>query len=725
MADEPFINGNVAPVAAGDFVIIRGGGIMLVCEAAIGQRPVILFCGPDMAVSGEELALLTTGQHAQGGPAKPLRASLLSEWGTGISGPSGLIAHHSGEDWATDLRIEKITQHSSNHVDIECADKAANIRTLHVLTIDSGSGVLSLSSRITNISPKPLSVEWCSAAVLPLDPRFTRLLGFSGKWASEFQVEEIALFRGGYIRENKSGRTSHDNFPGLYAGTDTTCEDSGLAAAFHLAWSGNSRVRVDCSQGGAASVQMGELLLPGEIQLGPDESYHTPVLKACWSKLGYSDLSQRLHRHLESSILGKRIFDRPRPVHYNTWEAVYFDHSESRLLDLADKAAEVGAERFVLDDGWFGGRRNDSAGLGDWWVSPEVYPGGLHPIVNRVRALGMQFGLWFEPEMVNPDSDLYRNHPSWILAAPGVDIISSRNQYTLDLTQQAVTDYLFEKMALLVAEYSIDYIKWDMNRDTHFPGSKGRGAMHRQTNAVYHLIAKLRAAFPTLEIESCSSGGARADYGILRHTDRVWTSDNNDARHRQHIQRGASYFLPLRVTGSHVGPQKCHITGRIFSMEFRAASAIFGHMGMELDLAKESPEDRAILARAIALHKRHRDLIHGGRLHRLDTAPSMLAMGVVAQDRAEALFSCALLDMLVETRPPQLRFTGIDPVKSYRIKLIWPDRNISVSSPSILEAANLLGTGTIFSGAALMEYGIQMPLIMPDNCLIYHLKAEN
>jgi alpha-galactosidase len=335
----------------------------------------------------------------------------------------------------------------------------------------------------------------------------------------------------------------------------------------------------------------------------------------------------------------------------------------------------------------------------------------------------MQFGLWFEPEMVNPDSDLFRAHPDWVLGVSGIGTINSRNQYTLDLTKTVVTDYLYDNMSQLIAEYDIDYIKWDMNRDTHFPGSQGRAVMHRQTLAVYALIAKLRTAFPKLEIESCSSGGARADYGILRHADRIWTSDNNDARHRQHIQRGASYFFPLRVTGSHVGPSKCHITGRIFSIEYRVASAFFGHMGMELDLAKETPEDLEILKQGIALHKQYRELIHGGKLFRLESTPSRVAMGVVADTETEGLFSCAQIDMDSATLPPRFRFAGINANMFYRVKLIWPGRNISISSPSIMEAADLMGDGAIFTGAALIEYGIQLPLTMPDTCLIYHLKA--
>ncbi len=716
----------LAEINSHEFIILRGGGTMVVCEVAAGIRPFISYCGTDLhGAAAGELSLLSTRQHAPGGAAVHLRGSMLNELGTGISGPAGLVAHREGRNWAIDLRVVTTDHNGPAQLTLHCADPNTGVKARHLLSIDTETGVFTASTEITNAGDAPLTLDWCTALSLPFDDRFAKLLGFSGRWASEFQIEEIDNFTGGYVRENKTGRTSHDCFPGLYAGTETTSENSGYAAAFHLAWSGNSRTRVDRAQDGSAALQMGELLFPGEIDLEVGKTYRTPEMKACWSKDGYSAVSRKLHDHLQDALLDKRIFDQPRPVHYNTWEAVYFDHSEARLLDLADKAAEVGAERFVLDDGWFGGRRHDKAGLGDWWVSKDVYPEGLHTLVARVNELNMQFGLWFEPEMVNPDSDLYRAHPDWVLEAQGVETIPFRNQYTLDLTKTEVFDYLFSHISALVSEYDIAYIKWDMNRDTNYPGSGGRGAMHRQTHAVYKLIADLRGRHPDLEIESCASGGGRADYGVLRHTDRFWTSDNNDARHRHTIQKGASYFFPLRVTGSHVGPHKCHITGRTFSMEFRAASAIFGHMGMELDLAEETPEDRATLARAIALHKKHRQLIHDGELYRLDTPDYRIGMGVVARDKSEALFSSAQLDLHPTTLPARFRFDGLDQTANYRVQLIWPGRNISISSPSIMEAADLLGDGKVFSASALTEYGIQLPLVMPDTCLIYHLVKES
>ena len=418
-----------------------------------------------------------------------------------------------------------------------------------------------------------------------------------------------------------------------------------------------------------------------------------------------------------------RIRDRPRPVHFNTWEAVYFGHSEAHLIALAEKAAWVGAERFVLDDGWFGGRRNDRAGLGDWWVSADLYPNGLGPLANKVRALGMDFGLWFEPEMVNPDSDLYRAHPEWVLKADGVEQIPSRHQYVLDLTRREVSAHLFEKISAIVAENNVSYIKWDMNRDIHHPGRAGRGVIHQQTKAVYALMKRLRDTYKDLEIESCSSGGGRADFGVMPYADRIWLSDSNDALDRQSIQRGASYFFPLRVTGSHVGPEHCHITRRRLSMEFRAATAFFGHMGLELNLNEETDRDLEILKEAVALYKSVRTLIHDGDFFRLDPSDYMNMVGVVAKDRTEAIFSCAKITGHATTLPERYRFAGLDRSKRYCVKIIWPTANISPTEPSIVDLADLAGGGSIFSGEALLTHGMQLPLMYPETCLLYHFQA--
>ncbi|MBD2841190.1 alpha-galactosidase [Erythrobacter rubeus] len=706
------------------YIELRAGGVLVVIEARTGERPVMLYAGADIAqTSGSELALLATRQHAPGSPSVPLRGSLLNEIATGASGAPGLLAHRRGRDWAIDLRVASVELEGSGSATIFCNDLNSGIAARHDLSIEPETGILQSATTIENEGDGELDIEWCAALCLPFDVRLTRFMSFTGKWAGEFAIEEIPAFQSSIVRENRSGRTSHHSFPGGILAAPETTETSGPALAFHLAWSGNHRLRIERTSDTLAHLQAGELLLPGEVRLAKGESYRTPDFLTSWSNNGMNTASQAFHAYLSKGTAGRRTTSKPRPVHYNTWEAVYFGHDEATLIGLAERAAEVGAERFVLDDGWFGSRRHDGAGLGDWWVSRDIYPQGLHPLVNRVRELGMEFGLWFEPEMVNPDSDLFRAHPDWVLGVDGVEPIPSRNQLTLDLTRSEVREYLFERMSALVGEYEIDYIKWDMNRDTHVPGSGGRPEMRRQTQAVYALMDDLRAAHPELEIETCSSGGARADFGIMRSADRIWTSDNNDARKRHEIMRGASHFFPLWALGNHVGPRKCHITGRRFDMAFRVGTAMLGHMGMELDLRAENDADLAVLKAGIALHKKHRNLIHEGRFHRLASAKSTNLVGTVAHDRSEALFSYAVLDTELTTLPQRIVFGGLDDARRYRVRLVWPQHNPSISTPSILDAADLGGDGHVFSGAALMTHGMQPPLTFPDTCLIYHLEA--
>lgn len=711
--------------ASDRYISMSAGDTSLILDCAVGSRPAILHWGPVVSdTPPENIDLMLTRQHAHGGPDEVLSASLMNETGAGFPGPSGFSAHRAGRGWSSLFVVDGVERPSESEVIIRCSDKHTKIAVAHYIGLDPETGVMTAQTMVENLGSDVLTLDWCAAANLPLDPRMTRVTGFKGGWAMEFQTEEIPLFQGSYVRENKAGRTSHDSFPGLLAGSPETVEQSGPCYAFHLGWSGNHRLRIDRLSDGRAFAQFGECFFPGEMILAPGGVYRSPVVFAGYSTSGYSTLSRRFHRHLRTRVMDGRITGKPRPVHYNTWEAVYFDHDTEKLKQLAEKAADVGAERFVLDDGWFGGRRSDKSGLGDWWPSEDVYPDGLGPLITHVRSLGMEFGLWFEPEMVNPDSELYRNHPDWILRADGVDQIKSRSQYVLDLTKPEVSEYLFEKMHKILSDHDSSYVKWDMNRDIHHPGSEGRPAASKQTRAVYALIDRLRRAHPELEIESCASGGGRADYGVLQRTDRIWTSDSNDALDRQMIQRGASNFFPLDVMGAHVGPAVCHITGRRLRMELRVATAFFGHMGMELDLLRERAADIEILKRGVALHKAHRALLHTGDFHRLDTPEYINAVGVVSADQSEALFSWCVMGGHIETAPPRFYFAGLDPQRSYRVSIIWPSPVRSQTKPSILEAADLGGEGAVFTGEALMRAGLQTPIVLPETCLICRLAAE-
>jgi alpha-galactosidase len=413
----------------------------------------------------------------------------------------------------------------------------------------------------------------------------------------------------------------------------------------------------------------------------------------------------------------------------NTWEAVYFDHDLDRLRSLATAAADLGVERFVLDDGWFGARRNDRAGLGDWWVSPDVYPQGLAPLIDHVRGLGMEFGIWVEPEMVNPDSDVYRAHPDWVLATPGYEPVLGRNQLVLNLAHPEAHAHVLGQLDALLADHDIAYVKWDMNRD-HVQGSGADGAAgtHAQTHAVYQLLDELRARHPGVEIESCASGGGRIDHGILQRTDRVWTSDCNDALERQVIQRGASMLVPPEMMGAHIGPSRAHTTGRVQSLSFRAATALFGHLGVEWNLLDLTDQQRRALTAAIALHRCFRPLLHGGDVVRFDPVANgadaaSLAHGVYAADRREALVALAQLRTGMSLTPPMLRLPGLVADMRYRVEVLDVlDDGVQVRGAARRQPA-WVAEGIELTGRQLAVHGLQPPVLDPESAVLLHLTA--
>ncbi len=706
-------------------VILQGGGASLVVAAKPGSPPAILHWGPDLP-GDVDLEVLKALAGYQGGPGSAdvfVPASLAMEAGLGLLGPSGVVVHRAGRDWGSRFVVTD-TAVEADRIQIFCRDDHTNIGLTYDVRLDAVTGVLTLSSALTNLGQDPLEITDYATAVVPIANHMSDLIGFTGRWALEFQRERMKRFTGTYLRENRRGRTSHDGFPAIILCADTTDEVQGEAYGLHLGWSGNHRIRVDTLHDGRVFAGLGALLGPGEIALEQGQTFHGPSIHAAYSPDGLSDLSQRFHAHVRNQILRPKSPAKVRPVHYNTWEAVYFDHDLDRLKAIADRAAAVGVERFVLDDGWFGSRRNDTSGLGDWYVSKDVYPQGLTPLIDYVTGLGMEMGIWFEPEMVNPDSDLFRAHPDWVLGLASVEQVKFRNQLVLDISRKEVSDYLFERIDAVLRDHAIAYVKWDMNRDISHPGDhRGYQRSHAQVQALYALLARLRAAHPQVEFESCASGGGRADYGVLGYTDRIWTSDSNDALDRQDIQRGASYFFPLEVLGAHVGPRRCHITGRTLSMAMRAGTAMIGHMGLELNLLEETDAELATLTAAIDCHKAHRELLHTGNLVRLKTPPEIMGMGVIGQDQSEALFSLAILTSQVPRLLPRVRFHGLDPDTRYHVKLIWPGKFRSWSAGSSVEALDLAGAGQVIAGRLLQEVGLGLPLTAPEQVLIFHLRA--
>lgn len=692
------------------FVRLDSAGTTLMLDLR-HEEAAMLYFGPALheSTTPQSIAASLGRSIPPNAPSIEPRITLTPLMAAGYVGMPGLAGHRDGTAFAPFPRLVAAEIHGTM-VTLTSTDEVNGIELVHTLNLDDDTGVLEASTRLINRQAGIYTLDYLAAPVIPLPSWASDHIGFTGRWAGEFTTMRAPIPTGAIVRENRRGRTSHDCFPGALLASHDASERQGDAMALHLAWSGNHSHRIERLADGRGTVMFGELLLPGEIRLSQGESYTTPTLVAAVDRGGFNAVSKRLHRFVTKRIVDACVTERSRPVHYNSWEAIYFDHDPAVITDLAERAAALGVERFVLDDGWFGARRSDAAGLGDWTVSDSVYPQGLTPLIDRVRLLGMEFGLWVEPEMVNPDSDLFRAHPDWVLSLPGVPQLPARNQYVLDLSQQAVSDYLFDRIDALLSENAIGYLKWDMNRDINHPGNKaGHASTHAQTEALYALIDRVRAAHPDVEIESCASGGGRADYAVLRRTQRLWTSDSNDAIDRLRIQRGASYFFPCAVLGAHVGPRDCHITGRRLSMALRAGVAMCGHMGIEMDVRELTGDEASELAAAIALHKRHRALIHGGDRVRIDMPPERDAFGIIAADRREAIFSYALLEGHDATLPGRLRFEGLDPARHYRMSQIWP-------ADSAAEPREV-------TGDALMQVGIELPLRWPQSITIWHLIA--
>ena len=706
--------------AATHFYTVHSQHSSLVLDCG-SNGPAIVYWGVrlDQGTSPEMLALLATQQEAPACQPQEAPISLSPELGAGFQGNPGIQVHRGGTGWAVSAQITSVTQDSDTHLTIVSVCEGTQIRVTHRIGLDADSDLLTASTELCNLGDSRLWVEQCNAPSIPVPVHYNKILGFQGRWAKEFQLQPVDRFMGTYLRENRSGRTSHDSFPGVIIHTEQTSESVGAAYGLHLGWSGNHHLRVEEQFTGRAYAQLGELFFPGELSLEPSQSYCSPVLYGASTNNGLSELSGCFHRYIRSHLTASRMAGKAKPVHFNTWEAMYFDLSLERLQALADSAAELGVERFVLDDGWFKNRRSDRAGLGDWTVDKTVFPDGLGPLIDYVHAQDMEFGLWIEPEMVNPDSDLYRAHPDWVLSTPPAPLILSRNQLVLDLTRTDVQDYLFNCIDALLDQYSIAYLKWDMNRVINQPGNaEGRAVTHYQTLALYGLLARVRAAHPMVEIESCSSGGGRADFGILGYTDRIWPSDSNDALDRLAIQKGFSIFFPAEFMGAHVGPKDCHITGRIISMTTRAGVALFGDMGIEANLLEMDDKEKQVLTEAVALHKQHRRLIHSGDLVRLDTSERENSFGIIAANQQEAIFSYALLDSPATTAMGHLRLRGLEANTLYTVTIIWPTARSSTSS-SIVDVIN----GSMVTGDALMNFGLQLPIMQPTSLLIFHLTS--
>jgi alpha-galactosidase len=648
--------------------------------------------------------------------------ALLPEHSAGWFGRPGLSGHRvdgpdgaapAGRDWSPRFRPVAV-EHDEGRARAAGEDETAGLRVVTEAEAVPG-GAIRCRHTLTNTSELPYVVDSLEV-VFPLPGRAGETLDFTGRHARERVPQRRPIGDGLWLREGRRGKTGHDSATVLVAGVPGFTFGSGEVWGLHVAWSGNTVHRVERLRTGMTTIGGGELLLPGEVVLRCGESYATPWVYLAASAGGLDGLAAQFHRYLRSVAAHPAS---PRPVNLNVWEAVYFRQHAGKLAALADIAADVGVERFVLDDGWFHARRNDTAGLGDWWVDETVWPGGLHALVDHVRARGMQFGIWFEPEMVNPDSDLYRAHPDWILATGGRVPPLQRNQLVLDLARPEVSGYLLERISALLTEYDISYVKWDHNRDLVDAGTAARcgaPAVHQQTLAFYALLDELRRRHPRVEWESCAGGGGRADLAVLERVQRIWVSDMTDALARQAIQRWTAQLVPPEYCGAHVSAPVSHQTGRHLPLSLRAATALFGHFGIEWDLTTADRGELAELADWIGLYKTHRELIHSGTVIRADVpGGGACVYGVVADDSASALMSYVQLDEPARDQAVALRIPGLSPARRYRVSDVTPRGGGADAAPAV--------SRTVASGAVLGEVGIAVPVQRPHVPVVLFAEA--
>ncbi len=689
----------------------------IVLEVRSGP-PALAYWGPSLDADADLATLAALRErpvpHGTLDDEEPL--NWLSEGARGFTGHPGLALRRGGVELLTQLRVTGIVE-EKDQVRIECADQLAGVTATIGLTAHRESGVLTSRCSVRNDGEEPLGVDWLAAATLGDLPGMDEVALFEGRWCHEMGLTPARVDTGQVRQENRVGRTSHHAYPALLCGDAGFSHERGSVVALHLGWSGNHRLLAERLRDGRQQIQMGELLSPGEIVLQRSESYTTPPLYACFSDSGTNGVRRAFHRFVRDEILPPRA-SRARPIHFNTWETLYFDHSEERTLELVQEAARMGAERFVLDDGWFRGRTSDRAGLGDWEVCAARYPNGLEPVADAVRAAGMELGLWVEPEMVNEDSDLARAHPEWVLRAPGREQPLGRGQYALDLCRADVHEHLVRTITGLVERYGIGYLKWDMNRDLCHVVHEGRPASHALTRATYRLFDAVRAACPGLEIESCSSGGARADLGILKRADRIWASDNHDPQDRQRIQQGFSLFLPPEVVGAHIGSERSEVTGRSQSMAYRAGTALFGHLGIEAAARELGDDPHGLLDWALAYTREHREWMHSGETLYMDAAdPEIVARLCLATDRHRGLLSVTRLAPGRAAVPAPLRVPGLATEAAYRVQLLHPETHAFMHQRSAFHRGEPIET----SGEHLARVGLQMPVMQPQTLALVEI----
>ena len=581
----------------------------------------------------------------------------------GKRGITGLPATYAGEDEAMTLEIE-------------LTDELLQMTLTLSYTIFDKYPVIARHAVFKNCGGSKVILKRALSACLDLPDQDYEWMQFSGAWARERIPEVRKLSTGITSIESKRGASSANQNPFVIIKRQATDEFAGEAIGFSFVYSGNFLATADGGSFGRLRMLMG--INPDRFSwpLGKDESFETPEVIIAFTDCGLNDLSRTYHRLYNNNLVRGKWKNEPRPILNNNWEATFMDFTEEDILRIASKAKEAGVELFVLDDGWFGERNDDYAGLGDWIENPKKLPQGMAGLANKITGMGMKFGFWIEPEMVNPDSNLYRRHPDWVLSVPGRKSSLGRHQLVLDFSREEVVEHIYGMLYKILKDAPISYIKWDMNRSLTevfsldaTPEEQGT-IYHKYVLGVYSLYSRLIEAFPDILFESCSSGGNRFDAGMLYYAPQAWCSDNTDAIDRIRIQYGTSYGYPIVSIGSHVSAVPNQQTGRSVSISTRANVAYFGTFGYELDLNEISDEEFEEVKKQIEFMKKYRRLIQFGDFYRLRSPfeTDQNAWMVVSEDKKQAIVGFYSMRSNVNTLPGFLKLVGLDPDTVYTME---------------------------------------------------------
>lgn len=596
-------------------------------------------------------------------------------------------------------------------LEIVMEDRALSLEVSLFYTVFADSDVITRSTKIKNCAQKPIFLTKVMSASFDMDAEDYEMLTLHGSWARERQIEQRTIGYGKQSVGSTRGESSHQEHPFLAIVSGGTSEEQGHVYGVHFVYSGNFLAQVEKSQFDTLRVMMG--IHPQDFcwKLEMNETFYAPETVLVYSGEGLGQMTRNLHDFYRNHMIRSPYKNKKRPILINNWEATYFDFNTEKLLSIAKEAKKCGIEMLVMDDGWFGYRNDDNSSLGDWQVNEKKINGGLKHLVDEVNKIGLKFGIWFEPEMISPDSELYRMHPDWAIALPGRTPCRSRNQLVLDFSRKEIRDYIYDAVAAVLHSANIEYVKWDMNRQltdlgSSFLDGEHQGELfHRYVLGVYELQERLVTEFPNLLLENCSGGGARFDPGMLYYSPQIWCSDDTDAIERLKIQEGTSLIYPLSTMGAHVSDCPNHTVGRVTPFKTRGNVALAGTFGYELDITKIPEEDRKMIPEQTALYHKYNDLVREGDYYRIASYSQNHEFDcyeIVSKDKEEALVTFVQVLNRPNYHSRRIRLKGLSQDCRYRIE----------------------GQSGVYYGDTLMHAGINIPNMWGDfQSELFYVKA--